>query len=267
MQHLIVPIDGSDTAWRAFDVAVALARRCDASVEAVEVVFEADEVRAATTRLADGIDAREIGEVEYEVTVPVADVGVAASVSTLVAAHEGSVVVVASHGRGRSAALMGSIAEELLLETFGPVLVVGPEATVPDFGENIVVGVDGSEHSESVLGLAAAWAIELGVIPWIVEVIDPRERRSPEVADADYTDRLAGELATSSGHTVETEVLNHTDAAAALAEFAEGLRASMIVCATHGRTGLSRMVVGSTAANVVRHAPCPVLIQRSPHLH
>lgn len=267
MQHLIVPIDGSDASWRAFDVAIALAKRADTTVEAVEVVFEDDEVRDATSRLADGVEGRDTGPVDVKITVPIADVGVAASITSLVEGSEGSVVVMASHGRGRAAALMGSITEELLLQTFGPVLVVGPESSVPDFVENIIVGVDGSEHSESVLGLAAAWAIELGVTPWIVEVIDPRERRPADVNDTNYVSRLASKMKADSGHTVEFEALNHTNAADALCEFAEGLRAAVIVCATHGRTGLARMVVGSTAANVVRHAPCPVLISRSPHVH
>lgn len=267
MQHLIVPIDGSDASWRAFDVAIALARRADTTVEVVEVVFDDDEVPEATTRLADGLAGRDTDPVDVKITVPVADVGVAASITSLVEGSEGGVVVMASHGRGRAAALMGSITEELLLQTFGPVLVVGPDAAVPDFVENVVVGVDGSEHSESVLGLASAWAIELGVTPWIVEVIDPRERRPADVNDTGYVSRLASKMHAESGHTVEFEALNHTDAAEALCEFAEGLRAAMIVCATHGRTGLARMVVGSTAAKVVRHAPCPVLISRSPNVH
>jgi nucleotide-binding universal stress UspA family protein len=36
----------------------------------------------------------------------------------------------------------------------------------------------------------------------------------------------------------------------------------LIVIATHGRTGLNRMVLGSTAEQVIRHAPCPVLVVR-----
>jgi len=36
----------------------------------------------------------------------------------------------------------------------------------------------------------------------------------------------------------------------------------LIVMATHGRTGLAHMVLGSTAEQVVRHAPCPVLTMR-----
>lgn len=36
----------------------------------------------------------------------------------------------------------------------------------------------------------------------------------------------------------------------------------LIVIATHGRTGLKHVFLGSTAERVVRHAPCPVLIVR-----
>jgi len=36
----------------------------------------------------------------------------------------------------------------------------------------------------------------------------------------------------------------------------------LIIIATHGRTGLQRLQMGSTAERVVRHAPCPVLVVR-----
>jgi nucleotide-binding universal stress UspA family protein len=36
----------------------------------------------------------------------------------------------------------------------------------------------------------------------------------------------------------------------------------MIVMGTHGRTGLSRLLMGSVAEQIVRLAPCPVLIYR-----
>jgi nucleotide-binding universal stress UspA family protein len=38
--------------------------------------------------------------------------------------------------------------------------------------------------------------------------------------------------------------------------------ASLIVISTHGRTGLRHVLVGSVAENVVRYAPCPVLVVR-----
>ena len=43
---------------------------------------------------------------------------------------------------------------------------------------------------------------------------------------------------------------------------AEAEGTSLIVMATHGRTGLSRVLMGSVAENVVRHSPCPVLVLR-----
>ena len=41
-------------------------------------------------------------------------------------------------------------------------------------------------------------------------------------------------------------------------------RADLLVLGTHGRRGLSRMVMGSDAELVVRHAPAPVLLVRAP---
>lgn len=43
---------------------------------------------------------------------------------------------------------------------------------------------------------------------------------------------------------------------------AEELKAGLIVMGTHGRTGLSRLLMGSVAEHVLRHARCPVLIVR-----
>jgi nucleotide-binding universal stress UspA family protein len=40
------------------------------------------------------------------------------------------------------------------------------------------------------------------------------------------------------------------------------LPAGLIVVGTHGRHGLSRIVLGSTAARVIEHAPCSVLVAR-----
>ena len=49
-----------------------------------------------------------------------------------------------------------------------------------------------------------------------------------------------------------------------ISRFAEENKIDLIVIGTHGRTGLDRMLFGSTAEQVVRHAPCPVLTVRLP---
>ncbi|HSP28273.1 MAG TPA: universal stress protein [Ilumatobacteraceae bacterium] len=266
VQHLIVPVDGSDASWRAVDVAVGLARRADASVDVVEVVFDQHDVTDAEGRLAERLDQHDTSGVQVSAHVRLTAESVAQAVGTEVEQHPEATVVIASHGRGRSAALLGSVTEELLERIFGPVLVVGPHATADTFDGPVIVTVDGSDASESVLPLAAAWGIELGAEPWIVEVADPDANVSADVSESAYPARLARKLAKDSGHSVQFEVLHGEHVHDEVADFASSIGASMIVASTRGRTGMSRFVIGSTAAAIVRHAPCPVLLVRPPHL-
>jgi nucleotide-binding universal stress UspA family protein len=53
------------------------------------------------------------------------------------------------------------------------------------------------------------------------------------------------------------------DPGSRIARLAEERGAGLIVISSHGRTGLTRMLVGSVAERVVRLAPCPVLVLRS----
>jgi nucleotide-binding universal stress UspA family protein len=265
VQHMIVPVDGSDESWRAVDVAVALGRRCDASVEIVEVVFDQLDTVDAEDRMTSRSAEHDGSGVTVTTSVVLAPESVSEAVAELIEQRPESTVVMASHGRGRSAALLGSVAEELLQRIYGPILVVGPHVVTGDFSGPIIVTVDGSDASESVLPLAAAWAIELGVEPWIVEVAEADVVMSSDVADSAYPARLARRLTADSGHTVQFEVL-HGRVHDEIAQFASARGASMIVASTHGRTGMSRFVIGSTAAAFVRHAPCPILLVRPPHL-
>lgn len=50
----------------------------------------------------------------------------------------------------------------------------------------------------------------------------------------------------------------------AICAYAEECGASVIVIATHGRRGLTHVVLGSVAERVVRSAPCPVLVIKPP---
>ena len=60
----------------------------------------------------------------------------------------------------------------------------------------------------------------------------------------------------------ENEVLAKGVVAEEVLRVARRLRCTLIVLATHGRTGLKHVLMGSVAENVVRRAPCPVLIVR-----
>ena len=52
------------------------------------------------------------------------------------------------------------------------------------------------------------------------------------------------------------------DPAAEIVRIAEEEKPEMIVMGTHGRTGLTRLLMGSVAEAIVRRSPCPVLTYR-----
>lgn len=54
------------------------------------------------------------------------------------------------------------------------------------------------------------------------------------------------------------------DPAGEIVRVAGEIKADVIVMGTHGRTGLSHLILGSVAEQVVREAPCPVLTTRIP---
>ena len=266
VQRLIVPVDGSRESWRALEHAAVLGRRCLAPIDVVEVALTDGDLVDAERRLLDGV--RDLGakDLAIDTHVLLATETVVGTLAEMVERHPEATIVMSSHGRGRSAALVGSVTEELLQREFGPIVVVGPKAESPSFDGPIVATVDGSDLSEQALPLAAAWGIELGLTPWIVEVLEPVHVSSEHLRESSYPARLARHLAAASGHRTEFEVLHGTHPADAVAVFAGQLDASLVVATTHGRTGLSRLRIGSTAAAIVRHAPCPVLLVRPPHI-
>ena len=79
------------------------------------------------------------------------------------------------------------------------------------------------------------------------------ERELPKIAECDECEGLEVE-----------EVIVHGDAASEIVRVARERGVDLIVIASHGRTGLGRMLFGSTAESVVRHAPCPVLVVKPP---
>jgi nucleotide-binding universal stress UspA family protein len=60
-----------------------------------------------------------------------------------------------------------------------------------------------------------------------------------------------------------THRLTMGDPAGEIVRIAAEEGVDMIVLGTHGRSGISRMLMGSVAEGVVRRAPCPVLVYRA----
>jgi nucleotide-binding universal stress UspA family protein len=78
---------------------------------------------------------------------------------------------------------------------------------------------------------------------------DSAERELPKLAECDEC----------AGLEIE-ELIVHGEAASEIVRVAKERKVDLIVVSSHGRTGLGRILFGSTAEAVVRHAPCPVLV-------
>jgi len=268
VKQLIVPVDDSSDSWRAFDVALRLAARADSSVSVVHVASDPLDGRAAKTRLQLELNKRETFDVEVDLDVRLSAGSVASELETLLLVNPGAVIVMASHGKGRSAAVVGSTTEDMLQRTFGPLVLVGPHVEPGDFSGPIIVTVDGSDESEAALPLAAAWGIELRATPWILNVSTPVAAETPsriDTVESAYPSRLAKELRSSSGHPVEFDELHGRHPDQDVPDYATRHEASLIIASSHGRSGLSRVLMGSVTAGFVRNATCPVVVIRLPH--
>jgi nucleotide-binding universal stress UspA family protein len=82
---------------------------------------------------------------------------------------------------------------------------------------------------------------------------DSAERELPKLAECDEC----------AGIEVE-ELVVHGEAASEIVRVAREHHVDLIVISSHGRTGLGRILFGSTAEAVVRHATCPVLVVKPP---
>jgi nucleotide-binding universal stress UspA family protein len=268
---LLVPLDGSEEAERAVDVAVGLSLTTSLTLVSTGWSGDPDADRAALVAVAERVaSAPGAGpEVVLEPDRPAAEVIVAE------AERRGAAVCMATRGRGGlRRALFGSVAEDVVRTASGPVLLAGPALTEPAGSGPIVVCFDGSDVSTSILPDVLRWA---GALDRAVRVafVDPEPGRIgtgmmgrpvPTPSGPPYAaelDAVAGRCR-SAGIDTLVEHLQAHDAGPAIAAYAAGIRASMVALATHGRSGLRRTTMGSVATDVVRSASCPVLVRR-PH--
>lgn len=142
--------------------------------------------------------------------------------------------------------------------------------------KRILFPTDFSEHNQAALKYASALAAESGALLYIVHV-DELADLNAALGEAGYyyaqtmdcptrraiRERLTQVRPTATGVTFEHRCLTGSPVAELLA-FAEQEKVDLIVMASHGRTGFSRLVMGSVAEAIVRRAKCPVLIVKQP---
>lgn len=140
--------------------------------------------------------------------------------------------------------------------------------------KRVLVPIDGSEQARTALEYALEEFAEETVT--ILHVIDPREfntyggidgwididdLREQRRAQAEKLIEDARERAAERGITASTDVVTGK-VARAIVEYAVEHDVEHIVLGSHGRSGISRILLGSVAENVVRRSPVPVTVVR-----
>ncbi|HSS10127.1 MAG TPA: universal stress protein [Acidimicrobiales bacterium] len=253
---LIVPLDGSKFSERALPVAAALAGRLDADISLLSAVAREDDVAERARALA----VIDIPGHHVDVSV-VVDLDPAGALHEALRRRPGAVACMATHGRGRSAALVGSLATEVVARGHDPLVVVGPMVEKPATGAGVVACVDETLESEAAIRVAQHWAGLLLSEPMTVIVVaepvpppvrGPARRRFGP--DGDVEAHLASLVAPfrAEGAKIRTEVVyDPISPADGIRTYLDDHPAMLVVLRSRARTGLARLAFGSVAAGVV----------------
>lgn len=293
-RHIMVPLDGSRFAESALSPALTVSRLIGA---AVRLVMVEEPIPAFSYDLNDSV-LREWCEAYLDEVVQKGRKRAGGALSRgVVSGHipealeaeaqacGADLVVMATHGRGvLTRAWLGSVADAFLHHTDRPVLLVRPsEETQPDIladaaYDKILVPLDGSDLSESVLDQALAFGELFGasyhlvqIVPYPIDVMSAHLPSTLEVgqeildaarsAAEEYLQAHAKRMR-AQGLSVEVSVRVEAQAGHGILKEAEERECRLIAMATHGRAGLTRAILGSAADKVLRGTRVPLLLHR-----
>jgi nucleotide-binding universal stress UspA family protein len=193
-------------------------------------------------------------------------------------------IVMSTHGRsGLARAWKGSVSDALMRSSRVPVLLVRPggdhpRVTQPQGPPRVLIALDGSRLAEEVVERAVDLGRPLDADYSLVRVVNPLGLTgdlsavfAPSTAKAltaqheaeaqSYLTETAWWLR-DRGLRVETTVLLSEHPAEAILAEAARARADFLALATHGRSGLQRLLLGSVAERVLSGATVPLLLCR-----
>lgn len=268
---VLVPLDGSDFSRRALPYSALLAARLGATVHLLSAVADEDEVAVREAKLA-GIQAR--GCVVQRTVV--VDLDPAGAVHQALKQLGSAVVCMATHGRGRSAGLVGSVATEVVARGHDPLILVGPLVGDGPLGADVVTCVDETPASAALVPIGLGWARRLREALTVLTVAEPvpsplddrpeRRRFGPDGDVDTFLEAMVAPVRSEAGDVPlrTMPVYDPISPASGVRSYVMDNPAFQVVVSSHARTGLSRIVLGSVAAAIVHHSTAPVLVVPRP---
>lgn len=274
-KHIMLATDFSDPAKVAVREGRALAEVFGAKVTLMHVVDRDDpaEVRDNSDALLEELSGELLDGLPDVTLRSVPNDHADVAICGEAAVRGADLVVTARHGDHTIAEhFLGSTTERVVRHAGCSVWVAHPEDEEFAKGRAVLACSDLSEHSERAAIEAAeiaerfaspmslAHVYRFDAPPFAYEADEKRrnegmERHAIERLDVLKKDKLGGRAAS-------LVVREHESPVAGLCDIAGELAAGLVVVGTRGRTGLKRLLIGSVAERVVRHAPCSVLVAR-----
>jgi nucleotide-binding universal stress UspA family protein len=261
---VLVPLDGSELAEQALRPARRLAERFGVALHIVVADVQRDEARWYQGYV-DKLQER-LAELTPHVTD---DRAVGSAIVARARRLEPCLVCMATRGRARSAAIVGSTFAEVAARNTAPLIAVGPRA-VPaaentETPDHLVVCLDGTPAAEAALPLAAAWARRLGWRISIVTAADPVLLPGEYGFDPDAYLRDVARRPDFEDLAVDTLVLwGIAYPHVSIGQHLDRHPTDLVVVTTRARTGFARAALGSEAARIIQRSPVPVLVQPLP---
>jgi nucleotide-binding universal stress UspA family protein len=223
-------------------------------------------VRDALLERIRTVTAREPPQIEIEIEQGTVHAGILRAAENIGA----GAVVVGGKVDHRGLHILGSAAEHVVRYANCPVLVARPS-----HAGKVLAATDFSDPALPAVEAGAAEARRRKADLTIIHAIDLLPVMSPfygefyGVPPMDLSDQMRSiwqQRLDQCVHHFKAKgggLLRNGPAAPAIVSAASELPAQLLVVGTHGRTGLSRIALGSVAEAVVRAAPCSVLTVRS----
>jgi nucleotide-binding universal stress UspA family protein len=273
MKTIFVPMDFSQEATHALDVAVALAWPTKATVvllHVIQSVYEAQyatgaelpadarqrleqKVDQAQHRLRQLVAQAQAGDVTIDCQVKVGSIFI--TLAENISAVGTDLIVMGTKGdSGFHEVVEGSNAEKVVRSAHCPIITVGKPAKGFTL-RNVVLATDFDNRVGPLLGMLQGWQALFGFELHLVYVNTPLNYSTT----FKIQERLEKFLKKHPLENYTSAIIDEYSEKDGILQYADQVKADLVALLTHGRQGLAYLLDGSIAGQVVNHAQVPVL--------
>ena len=296
INHILVPLDGSELAECVLPHLMAIAPVTGARVTLIHVLerthsphgnaapvdllgwhMQKQESQAYLDRIAERLRT-----VKLEVELTILEGNPAEALIEFARSSEADLLLLSTHGRtGLSEWNVSSVVQKILLRSYKSILLIRAYETPPlEVRYNqLFLAIDGSTRAEYILPFAISLAqshqsnVTLGMViqkpqtmqrfplseedaAWIQQFTEKNQNEASH-----YLDQLATQLSLKNVQA-DVKIVVSENALGAVYDMAEDSRADLIMIAAHGYSGERRWPYGSIAASLIAYGRTPLMIMQ-----